>query len=67
MWPDGVQLAGWIRGCTYNLVVFIPCTERPSPTARQSRQTGVSKTVRARLLIQRLQTGYTLRSKPNNC
>ena len=67
MWPDGVQLAGWIRACTYSLVVLIPCTERPSLTSRQSRQTGVRKTVPARLLRQRLQMGCTLRSKQDSC
>ena len=67
MWPDGAQLVGCIHTCTYSLVVFIPNTERPSPTARQSWQTGVRRAVLARLLRRRLQMGCTLRSKQNSC
>ena len=67
MWPDGVLLAGCIRACTYSLTAFILCTERPSPTARKSRQTGVRKSVPARLLRQRLQTVCMIRSKQNIC
>ena len=67
MRPDGAQLASCISTCTYNLAVFIPCTERPSTTARQSRQMGASKTIPARILRQRLQTGSTLGSKQNSC
>ena len=41
-------------------------TERPSPMARQSGQTGVRKSVPAGLLRQLLQTVCTLHSKQNN-